>query len=437
MKNQIFAVGKKCGQTVLVFLCSLCVLCGLFLLSGLIPKEAVREHVLQSARMMEAQGEKYEWIPGKPWTCMDNYADAGWLNILYSFHSERPWQTMLESPIYVDFSSEEESLTHSLVMRVEQDLNANTVYDRYWHGSVMILRPLLVFMTMEQLHWFMAAVLFILFLCVCVLMWKRGLIPAAVIMIVLAVPCGLLYVPFCAEYWSPWLLSLMFMIYVLVRKPGIWEGSLLMLISGCCTAYFDFLTTETVTFGLPFLLLLLLWQKEDQEKNAAAYLYVMIRSGIFWIMGYAASLLVKWTGSSVLLGENRIRFALTKAAYWEGGSEDRMISRTEGIFDNIRMMAPFRGITDDLNLLLVLLALVIILYCFVFLFRKEKAPAVCPAILLTSCILVLRFLVLSIHASYHSFFTYRALYLTAVAAAVYIAEKADWRMVRKKIFLLV
>ena len=112
----------------------------------------VREHILESAYRMEEQGE-------------------------------RPWQTMLESPIYMDFEGDAESLTHALVMRV------------------------------EQIYRFMAAVFLLLFLCLCVLLHRRKLTYVAVLMVLAVLPCRLQYVPFCAEYWSPWLLSLILLLW--------------------------------------------------------------------------------------------------------------------------------------------------------------------------------------------------------------------------------
>lgn len=424
-------LGKKCLQAGGILVCTLCILCGLFLLSARIPKESVREHILESAYRMEEQGERFCLEEGRDWTCMDNYADAEWLNILYSLDPERPWQTMLESPIYVDFEGDAESLTHALVMRVEQELTANTVYDRYWHGMVMILRPLLVFMNMEQIYRFMVVVFLLMFLCLCVLLHRRKLTYVAVLMALAVLPCGLQYVPFCAEYWSPWLLSLLLMIYVLLRRPGVWEGSLLMMVSGICTAYFDFLTTETVTFGLPFMLLLLLWQQENQKESTLGYLMAMIRAGMLWAAGYGITMVVKWTGASVLLGDNRILFSMGKVNVWQSTEKITHMSRIDGIFQNIRMIWPFHEIQDDLTLLLLLLFIMFLVFVFVFLFRKKKSKGIEECILFLGFLPIARYLVLPYHMQYHYFFTYRALYLTVMAIAVYVFLTVEWKLFKK------
>lgn len=426
MKEHTVKTVKYIVQAVLVFACTLCVLCVLFLLSARIPREALKENILSSAYRMEEQGERYEMKEGKPWTRMDNYADAEWLNILYSLDPDRPWQTMLESPIYVDFGGDEDSLVHALILRTEQDLPANTVYDRYWHGTVMLLRPLLAFMDMEEIYRFMAAVFVLLFLLLCALLYRRKLLWLAAVLAALLLPCGMQYMPFCAEYWPCWLIALLFMIYILIRKPGMREGSFLMLAAGTAAAYMDFLTTETVTFGLPFLTLLLLWEQDRPETGTAEYLLCLIRSGALWAAGYAGALLAKWTGSSLLLGENRIDFALNKAVYWESGYTDTP-GGAEAVLENLRMVFPFRGITGSLDLLLLCLGIATALFCFVFLFRRTDAPAVCPALLAAACIPLLRFLALPLHAEYHAFFTFRALYLTLAALAAYIAKMTDWQ----------
>lgn len=179
------------------------------------------------------------------------------------------------------------------------------------------------------------------------------------------------------------------------------------------------------------MLLLLLWQQENRKENTIGYLMTMVRAGVLWTAGYGITMAVKWTGASVLLKMNRVNFALSKATYWQGGREGESISRSEGILANIRMIAPFRGIGDDLNLLLVLLAVVGAVFCFVFLFQKSKCPVGSPVILIIACIPIFRFLVMAVHVNYHYFFTYRALYLTVTAVMIYMIEVVDWKMVRR------
>ena len=179
-----------------------------------------------------------------------------------------------------------------------------------------------------------------------------------------------------------------------------------MLISGTAAAYMDFLTTETVTFGLPFLLLLLLWQQREPGKKPLEYLICLVRSGALWAAGYGGALLVKWIGSSLLLNDNRVDFALNRAVYWDSGYGGADVTGADGILENVRMVFPFRGISDDVNLLLVLIMIFGVLFCVTFLFRKKQIPAVCPAVLLTALVPVLRFLALSLHVSYHAFFLF-------------------------------
>lgn len=67
MKDKNLKIGKKSVQAGLVFACTLCVLCVLFLISALIPRETVRENILTSAYRMEEQGERYLLEEGKEW----------------------------------------------------------------------------------------------------------------------------------------------------------------------------------------------------------------------------------------------------------------------------------------------------------------------------------------------------------------------------------
>ena len=86
---------------------------------------------------------------------------------------------------------------------------------------------------------------------------------------------------------------------------------------------------------------------------------------------------MKWVGSSMLLGDDRIDFALNRAAYWDSGYGEADITGTGGILDNVRMLFPFRRISDDMNLLLLLIVILGALFCFVFLFRKKNRSRRC------------------------------------------------------------
>lgn len=73
-------------------------------------------------------------------TVSDNYADAILLNILWNIDSKQPVLTSLDTK-YCD------SGDYGVNWGLHQALNgkkANCDYSRYWHGSVIFLRPLLL-----------------------------------------------------------------------------------------------------------------------------------------------------------------------------------------------------------------------------------------------------------------------------------------------------
>ena len=62
----------------------------------------------------------------------------------------------------------------SLAEAVKTDPPANMEYLRYWHGSLMIIRPLLAILNIEQIYIFNSIVLLALLALLVVLLVKNG-----------------------------------------------------------------------------------------------------------------------------------------------------------------------------------------------------------------------------------------------------------------------
>ena len=79
-------------------------------------------------------------------------------------------------------------------------IQANTEYLRYWHGSILIIKPLLIVLTLEQIYILNALILLMLAGILIILLIKKKYYSIAISMILGLIMVAIWYVPFCFEY---------------------------------------------------------------------------------------------------------------------------------------------------------------------------------------------------------------------------------------------
>lgn len=83
-------------------------------------------------------------------------------------------------------------------------------------------------------------------------------------------------------------------------KGNMRDTGLFFMITGMITSYMDFLTTETLTLLVP--LLLIIWI--DIRNKGHADVKKILKSVLFWSIGYIGMWLMKWGLAAVILREN-------------------------------------------------------------------------------------------------------------------------------------
>ena len=163
-------------------------------------------------------------------------------------------------------------------------------YARYWHGYLVLLRPLMSVFSFSQIR---------LLNTFCV--W--GLTGAALLVLMRNVPesvCPfiltlLLLAPSaigkCMEYSGVFYIALTMALLIALGRKGGFEGGrvrYLFLAGGMLTAYVDFLSAPTLSLSIPFVILCLR-RKGEKELPALA-----LSCLLFWAAGYAGMWSGKW-----------------------------------------------------------------------------------------------------------------------------------------------
>jgi hypothetical protein len=185
---------------------------------------------------------------------------------------------------------------------------ADRPYFRYWHGHQIYLRPLLSFMSVEQVHRLNALLIIgaSIFLIGRLVVWF-GVLAAPAFLIPFAIGSDLLTLPAVSVHaiFLMWLfISVAIFAYVIERKH-LTEPAVITIVFclGAITNYFDLLFNPPLAPTL--FAFLALWQRTsratDPRANRGA---IAAASGVvaIWFAGYALAWAAKWMFSGAVLG---------------------------------------------------------------------------------------------------------------------------------------
>ena len=428
------------GKGILYFSVTLGILFVLFVFSCCIPKEKIKENLLVSAEYLLAEEELFHQLKeGDRRTEIHNYADATTLNILYSMDREDLLWNLAMSPFYSDGMDLTRSVTELLQERIVQEREADTVYDRYWHGMILILKPLFLLFTVQQIRWIFLGILVTGMLVLTLLLIQRKQYLMSVLLWLGALAVQFWMAGLCIEYFPVFLIAICVSIATVLKEENRSRICHLCIVSGVCVAFFDFLTTETLAFVLPLVVVYGIWQSKGSLRSIKEEVWFLIKAGSNWLGAYVFTYLAKWTLASAVCGEERFSVALMQLAGRQGNSVTNLAVETNlpqflsAVLINIRLLLGLDGTMRLDKLLFVLLATGLILAVFVYLFRKPGRVETFSVLLwLLGTIPMFRMMVLNNHSIEHCFFVYRSLYGTIVCYAAGFLNVIDWEFLRRR-----
>ena len=397
-------IGLFCGLLAVLYLALVC--------SAMIPNEALKDNFKKSADSYRDVAP-FHFYNGEKWSGIaDNYADAILLNVAWHVGKGNPLAASIDTGYY---DGGEDGLKQGLLLSVTENAEANVDYTRYWHGSILFLRPLLLFMDVNGVkNLGLGVILLLLGLTMAVLIRKKHA-DIAVLLAVSMVMVQVWNLRLSLEYQPVFLLTYVLCpLYLWLEKKGDQWLTLLSVAAGTAVAFFDFLTTETLTLLLPLILVVAVRTKEGRLSPMRESLRLLVTCGICWGLSYAGAFLVKWIAASLVTGENSFLLALSSAAERIGGEVALEADPPESIFSApaANLTVIFGGtLRVEVGRALVGLFLYMgILGSVWYLFRKKEGKREASILLLLlGAVVFLRYLVLNNHSYLHEFFTYRTL----------------------------
>lgn len=444
---------EKCAM-IKVVLCPVAtiIICILLLfLTSLITQSALQKNMEKSAEYY-SNHQMFDHITDYMFLSrQDNYADCILTNIIYHIDQSDLLHSVLQASYY---NPEDESVAESFAYAVNHKVNANVDYSRYWHGSMVVLRPLFVFFDITGVRLVLGIAILILTVWFEILLFKNryfyyGICYALGLLLVSVWMCA-----FCIEYAMPFVvmsveLPVLFLLLTksfnkIGKKTVQRQEFVLWTVLSCAgvvTAFVDFLTTETITFTMAYVLYLIIKERYHQIKSLKEECLCFLKSGMIWFCSYAFMVLLKWMISLAVLGKEALFAALNQAALRINGDATlgnvigaETVSDFERIsgalWRNIGCIFPFKDEMSLKGTLLYVLLIGIVTFCIWYLFRKKQESCLNKMLLIVSALPFLRFLVLNNHSYIHFFFTYRAL-LVGVVVLLYVIGGFLFRFLMK------
>lgn len=402
---------KKIVIYIATFVASLLGLWLLLIVTSMIPNDAIADKLEQSALTYQDK-EGYQLSEsGRLNEIEDNYADAILLNVLWNIDSNNPVISSLDTKYYDGESTGEGYGLYAAVHGAQP----NTDYSRYWHGSVVLLRPLLLFLDVNGIKLVGFGVILLLLAVNCMLLVREKLSFMAVGLIVSLLGVQIWNVRLSLEYMPAFLIALALCpCFLWMERKGNVYVKVLCIIGGVMTAFFDFLTTETVTLLLPLILVMAVRASKGRLGKRRENMLLLLQSGLLWAASYGMTFLVKWTAVTAATGQNKFLTAVTSAEKRMYGSvETEQMSGIGQVLCAIpaNLSTLFGGTVrvDGTRVVVGLLLTVLVVFCVYYLFRTEhKNREITWILLILGLVPYLRFLVLNNHSYLHEFFSYRA-----------------------------
>lgn len=405
-----------------------------------IPQSAIQKQMKESAEYYSEHLLFDRVTPFSFLSRQDNYADCILTNIIYHIDSENILTSVLSASYY---NPDGEEVNESFSYAVNNPANVsgndkvvpNVDYSRYWHGSMVLLRPLFMFFDIRMIRMILGIMILLLTVWFLYLLIREKYHFFACCYVVGLISVSAWMCGFCVEYTMPFLVmavELPVLFLLMTRKVNDekdeYQEKILWCVlaaSGIVTAFLDFLTAETLTFTVAYMLYLVMRNKRGQIQGFKKECVRMLKSGGVWGIAYTLMFFLKWIMACIFLGKDAFMDALRQAAFRMNGDATlgnvtgaETVSDSERIFGalwrNFACLLPFRDSMKMQTTVIALVVTVVVAFCIWYLFRTKKVNDINWLFGILAIIPVGRFIALNNHSYIHFFFTYRALLVTVV-----------------------
>ena len=387
-----------------------------------IPTPRIRNNVKNSLGQYEGVTTNPEWSVGYKYTMLDDYTDATFIlaNAIYPAEGDdrNPFTNAALVPHH-DYRGVNNDAVMELTDYDGESFQFN--YVRYWHGYLVLLKPLLFLMSLNSVR----ILNFIFQLIMIAVIFQLAVLKTGNMRLGIALTCALavLNPVSCAmnfQYAAVMNVTLIALLAMLLGYDRIdtkKDAPIFFLLIGIVVVYTDFLTYPIVSFVMPLLTYMILRRKELLASAKEGVLAVITYLG-FWGVGYVGMWGLKWIVGTVFSGgkENALAEGLEQIIYRSGNGEVHY-GFIDTVLENFRMLFIIPVLA---------VVLVAIIAAAVVAVKNKKNikvnAAVIVPLLCAGLIPFMWYFGAREHSMDHAYFTIRNLAGTVMAVALAILE---------------
>lgn len=372
----------------------------------LLPTKGMLTHVESSIAVFYTESVYPQQSAGYKLSQLDNETDAIMLlNSIYQ-RDEGPMVTAMKVP-RIDYGNGYTGCAELIdYLWLHKEPTGVTEYSRYWHGYLLLLKPLLFLMDYSDIRILNMITQLLLLTLVIVSMMQKGRKECVMPFIVSVAILNPVAIAMSLQFSSMYYVMLLSTLFILNSKKA-YNPTTLMLIIGISTAFFDFLTYPVLTCGIAAALLLVTQENILKLKEK---IFSIIKWGLAWAMGYAGMWAGKWLIYAVITRQNNLSSVLTHLSLHTADAEvmGESLNIIQVILKNIRVLTKWPYL---------------FLFIFVIVFfavRKSFAGKISNIIpyILIAMVPLLWFSVLKSHSGWLYWFTYRGLAVSSFSILV-------------------
>ncbi len=384
------------------------------ILACMIPSSYLESNIAKSISVMEKEG--IYPVFGVPWRQigLDNFTDSIMLNTAYSVDESKPaWSAFVN----YRYEAEVDSVNQvaNLKKLYTENAKPQTGNERYWHGYLVYLRPLLTIFSYNEIRILLTAAHLVAFALFVTLSWKRLGRKKTAFFVLGLLSVDYFYLSRSMQFSAVFLIALLSAV-ILLKKP-LHKNQLhylIFFIVGAITTFFDLLTAPLVTLGLILLI------TASVDKNIMRILL----HAFFWSLGYLSLWFSKWALVQLFFTPQAISTALHQIM-------NRTITQADANFSHLAVIKLnfFQLIGYNKTNKVIVLSFAILLLLFLikyFRFDKQKIKNILPWILI-GFMPYGWYLIAANHSYIHVWFTYRIQLISVVSLFFIASEFIDWK----------
>ena len=386
-----------------------------------LPNERAVENIREALPLYEREGTYPSWALGEH-SKLDNFTDAIMLLEIIHPTTDSINAAML-NPRFVLPAEEKPVDALIKILRGDTEGLSETIYPRYWHGYLVILKPLVLLMKANHARIFLAYGVFVLFVAALLLCQKILGTPYALALAAAVMILNLVSVSMSFQFAPIYFITMTAIIFMLKKNRRLFDDGLYIYFFaavGILIAFFDFLTYPIFSVGMLLTFWYILNRRELFKEKLRAIFKMMSGLLISWGVGYGGMWSGKWIVSQILTGYETFANAIHQVAVYSRVENDLanagwQITSLGAIQRNIAVLGhgPIR--------IFLFAAIIFLLYLLITRRDNLSCRKIFPY-LFPAALPFVWYALASGHSHIHAFFTYRGLAATVFALACMATE---------------